>query len=184
MRSGSKYWRTPRPSHAGHAPLGLLKEKSCGWMSGSEMPHVGHACFSERRISSAPCSPTFAIPSPCLSAVSSESARRCLAEGFITARSTMRSMSCLRFLSSLGAFASSWTSPSMRARTNPSRASLASSFANSPLRPDAIGAKRVMRVPSGSAISRSTICCTVCPSIGRPHFAQWGVPARAKRSLR
>ena len=39
-RSGSKSWRMPRPSHAGHIPCGLLKLKSCGLGGSKPIPQV------------------------------------------------------------------------------------------------------------------------------------------------
>ena len=47
-RAGSMATRVPRPLQSGHMPCGLLKLKACGVSSGNEMPHFGHAAFSEK----------------------------------------------------------------------------------------------------------------------------------------
>ena len=41
--SGSKSWRMPRPSHAGHIPCGLLKLKSCGLGGSKPIPQAAQA---------------------------------------------------------------------------------------------------------------------------------------------
>jgi hypothetical protein len=47
MRSGSKNWRTPRPSQVGQAPAGLLKENRRGSSSLMLWPHSGQAKRAE-----------------------------------------------------------------------------------------------------------------------------------------
>ena len=59
------------------------------------------------------------------SAVSTESVSRCLTDGLTASRSTTTSMECLYFLSRIGGSVSCTTSPSTRARLNPSAASCA-----------------------------------------------------------
>ena len=48
-RSGSNFSSVPRPSQAGQAPKGLLKEKRRGSISSMVKPETGQANFSERR---------------------------------------------------------------------------------------------------------------------------------------
>ena len=67
----------------------------------------------------------------------------------------------------------------MRTRTKPCFANSRSSFLYSPLRPRTTGDSTWMRVPSGSACTRSHICFTVCAWIGLPQFTQCGTPIRA-----
>ena len=113
------------------------------------------------------------------SAVSTESVSRCLTDGLTASRSTITSMLCLYFLSSTGGSVSWTTSPSTRARLKPSEASSRKTSAYSPFRPRTTGARIWNRVPSGSASSRSTICCGDCRLIGSPQTGQCGRPARA-----
>ena len=88
-------------------------------------------------------------------------------------------MECLYFLSRVGGSVSWTISPSTRARLKPSAASWRNTSTYSPLRPRTTGASTWKRVPSGSAISRSTICCGDCRLIGSPQTGQCGRPARA-----
>ena len=85
-----------------------------------------------------------------------------------TMRSTTTSMSCLYFLSSLGASLISVTCPLILTRWKPFFCHSASSLRYSPLRPRTTGASSIARVPSGSASTLSTIWLTVWLSIGRP----------------
>ena len=112
-------------------------------------------------------------------AVSTESVSRRLTVGFTASRSTTTSMECLYFLSSVGGSVRAMTSPSTRARLKPWPASWRNRSTYSPLRPRTTGASTWKRVPSGSAISRSTICCGDCLLIGSPQIGQCGRPARA-----
>ncbi len=41
-----------------------------------------------------------------------------------------------------------------------------------------------MRLPTGSVITRSTICWTVWAEITLPHWGQCGMPTRAKSTRR
>ena len=50
-RFGSKNWMTPRPSHFGQAPIGLLKEKMRGSNSCNEYEQTGQANLAENRCS-------------------------------------------------------------------------------------------------------------------------------------
>src|SRR3546814_4204270 len=80
-RAGSKNCETPRPSQPLHAPTGELKENRRGSSSGNAYSHTGQLYFDENSIGSADASSidcTVAMPSPSLSAVSNDSARRCL----------------------------------------------------------------------------------------------------------
>ncbi len=111
-RSGSIVCSTPRPSQAGQAPKGLLKENSRGSTSEMVKPETGQANFSEksRRSGSPPsvllsANSITAMPSASFSAVSKLSARRVAMSGRTTMRSTTTSMSCFSFLSRAGASA-------------------------------------------------------------------------------
>jgi len=64
--------------------------------------------------------------------------------------------------------------PSTRTRTNPARRASSKTCRCSPFRSRMIGAMIISRLPAGMARIASTICCTVCRSIGRP---QWGSAA-------
>ena len=150
----------PSPSQDGQAPKGLLKENSRGSISGMVKPETGQANFSENTMrscvsflfcSTAPASAgsfglsansAMAMPSASCSAVSRLSASRLAMSGRTTSRSTTTSISCLSFLSSAGASAISWNSPSILTRWKPFFISSASSLRYSPLRPRTIGASR------------------------------------------
>jgi hypothetical protein len=45
---GSTERSVPMPSHSGHAPYGLLNEKSLGSISSIVKPETGHANFEEK----------------------------------------------------------------------------------------------------------------------------------------
>jgi hypothetical protein len=77
-------------------------------------------------------------------------------------------MSCFRRLSSAGASSISTSLPSTRRRWNPAFFHSAISRRYSPFRPRTTGLSSMSRVPSGSAITRSTIWLTVCALMGRP----------------
>ena len=101
---GSKYIVVPNPSQLGHAPNGLLNEKSRGSISSIVKPDTGQAKRAEKIVRSA-LSAFSAIASPSANsrAVSIESAKRVSKPGLTTTRSTTISISCFLFLSSLGA---------------------------------------------------------------------------------
>ncbi len=178
--SGSKYISVPRPSQAGQAPKGLLKENSRGSISSMVKPETGQANFAENVVRS-PVSASSAKTSPSLSssAVSRLSAKRPRMPGRTTRRSTTTSMSCLRFLSSAGAWSISYSVPSTSTRWKPRFCRSASSFLYSPLRPRTTGASNSSRRASGMASVRSTIWLTVWLSIGRPVAGECGTPTRA-----
>ncbi len=179
-RSGSISCVNPRPWQAGQAPCGLLKLKMRGSISGSEMPQWTQANFS-LKVSLPPssASSTSTRPSARAAAVSTESVSRRLSPSFITSRSTMTAMSCLNFLSRSMSSSSSRTSPSTSTRVNPSARSCSNSLPYSPLRPRTTGATTLKRVPGSSSQMWSTICCTLCPEMGRPQVGQCGWPTRA-----
>ncbi len=122
-RSASKRISVPRPSHLGQAPAGALKENRRGSISSMVKPETGQANRAENVMRS--CVSFFdrfgasvssfdkglsaysasAIPSASSSAVSKLSASRVAMSARTTRRSTTTSMSCLYFLSSLGASA-------------------------------------------------------------------------------
>ena len=112
--AGSIFSCSPSPSHAGHAPNGLLNENSRGSISGMVKPETGQANLAEK-VSRLGSSPSFtlsansatAIPSARPSAVSKLSASRCSIPALMTIRSTTTSMSCFSFLSSFGGSSSS-----------------------------------------------------------------------------
>src|SRR5262245_52846501 len=75
--SGSKYSFSPSPSHAGHAPYGLLNENKRGSISSIVKPLTGHANLEEKVV----MSPVVAfsaniMPSAKRKAVSIESGKR------------------------------------------------------------------------------------------------------------
>ena len=74
--------------------------------------------------------------------------------------------------------------PSILTRTKPARRRSLSSLRYSPLRSRTIGASTWMRVPSGHAMMRSTICCTLCCVISRPQLWQKAWPTRANSRRR
>src|SRR5437870_1561550 len=77
IRLGSNTISTPRPSHVGHAPCGLLNEKSLGSISSSVKPEIGQANFDEKVIDSLVSAfSTQTRPLLSASAVSNESANR------------------------------------------------------------------------------------------------------------
>ena len=96
-----------------------------------------------------------------------------------TMRSTTASISCLVLRLSDGTSPISYSVPSTFTRVKPRRCSSASSLRYSPLRSRTTGASSSSRVPSGIAITRSTICETVCASIGSPVAGEYGTPVRA-----
>ena len=73
----------------------------------------------------------------------------------------------------------SWTLPSTRTRTKPSRCTWRRVSACWPFWPRTIGAITMNRVPSGRVKMASTIWLTVCEAMGWPHTQQWGSPTRA-----
>src|SRR5690606_3811626 len=116
-RSGSKNCDTPRPSQPGQAPTGELNENRRGSSSGSAYSHTGQLYFDENSIGSAASSSsdcTVAIPSPSLSAVSNDSARRCLMSSRTLKRSITASMVCLTRSASGGTASISCSTPSTR----------------------------------------------------------------------
>ncbi len=115
--SASQCCSVPIPSQTGHAPNGLLKEKSLGSISGIVNPEMGHAKRLENTVS-VPSSAfsTVAKPSVNPMAVSRLSARRADASSRTINLSTTTSMSCLKFFLSNGASSMSNTSPSIFTR--------------------------------------------------------------------
>ena len=114
-------------------------------------PERGGGPLAERVVEGPPASAwatvpsarsTNASPSASPSAVSKLSASRVSMPSRTARRSTTTSTSCLNFLSSAGASAMSWNSPSMRTRVKPAFCHSASSFRYSPLRPRTTGASR------------------------------------------
>ena len=108
-RSASKVSFWPRPSQAGQAPAGALKENSRGSISVMVKPETGQANLSENRILFGSVSPSSRVansavarPSASRRACSIESARRYSMPAFTTTRSTTTSMSWLNFLSRVG----------------------------------------------------------------------------------
>ena len=173
------------------APNGELKENERGSRSSVSMScSLGHDIFSEKRSSfwgsfaSRSTRSKITSPEARLSAVSTESVSRRLADDLAASRSTTTSMVCLRCFSSLGGSASWIVSPLTRARLKPWDCRLRNSSMYSPLRPRMTGASTWKRVPSSSWSTRSTICWGVCRSIGEPHWGQCGRPARAYSSRR
>ena len=77
-------------------------------------------------------------------------------------------MSCFFFLSRVATSSMRESVPLTFTRSKPRRWYSANSFFHSPFRPRATGARMRRRVPSGIAMTRSTIWETVCASIGRP----------------
>src|SRR2546423_3780124 len=74
MMSDSSYSSTaPKPLQVGHAPRGLLKEKSVGVSAGAAQPQAEQAGWSEKRRRS-PLLSASATPSPSLNAVAIASA--------------------------------------------------------------------------------------------------------------
>ena len=134
------------------------------------MPHFVQANFSEKRRSSPSSGEIFTMPSASLAASSIESVRRWRMPSFFTRRSTNTSIVCALSAASLGGSASSASSPSMLARTNPSWRSLARTSANAPFCSRTTGASTEKRAPSGSSSTRSTICWIVCDAIGCPQL--------------
>ena len=107
-RFGSKNVIWPRPSQLGQAPIGLLNENRRGSSSCSEYEQIGQAkrelnmCSWPVSISSAR-----ARPSARRSAVSNDSARRCLMSARTFTRSTTTSIECFSVFLSLGRLSTS-----------------------------------------------------------------------------
>ena len=147
IKSSSNSIFSPKPVHSGHAPNGLLNEKSRGCISGNETPQSGHALFCEKKCSlSAAFSPgrlraTTKIPFALFSAVSTESAKRRRTSAPMTMRSITNSIVCFFCLSSLIGSSSEAMTPSMRARTKPAAFASSIIFWCSPFFPRITGAK-------------------------------------------
>ena len=125
-----------------------------------------------------------ARPSESASAVSNDSARRNARSSRTRKRSTTTSIECFRFGSSAGGSSSSYSTPSILARTNPCDLEPSMIRACSPLRSPTIGASSMRRSPGVRAMTVSTISVTVCASSATPWSGQRGSPARAKSSRR
>ncbi len=97
----------------GHIPIGELEAEERGESSGKLIPQWGHALCSLKSNSPSPVSSTRRLPSPTLSAVSTESIRRVAKSGMgsfgITRRSTTTSIVCLVFSSLMLASSSTST---------------------------------------------------------------------------
>lgn len=91
--------RKPSPPHSGHAPYGLLKEKSLGVNSSKDNSQSGQAYFVEYNTSS-PSKSAITSPSESLIAFSIASEIRLCAPSLTTIRSMTTLMVCLMFLSS------------------------------------------------------------------------------------
>ena len=192
ISSGSNSHVVPSPWQSGHAPCGELKLNSRGSSSGSDTSGCsGQANFSLKTWSFQVLSAwaTVTITSPCDSfrAVSIESARRERISGLSTIRSTIASMLWANVFFRAGAAAgvgSSWICPSTRARTKPCLWIAPKMSLCSPFCPRTSGERIITFVPAGYFITASTIWLGVWLAISRPHFQQWGVPARANRTRR
>ena len=179
-RSSDTRRRVPRPPQVGQAPNGELNEKWRGSSSGSEMPQTAHPYFSENISTDLPSAvATSATPSANRSAVSSESLSRLRSSGFTLSRSTTTEMLWFwrRFI--FGGSATSISSPSTQARTNPCLRTLSNSSRNSPLRSCTRGARTSILVSGSQVRMTSAICAGLWRWTGRPQFGQCGVPARA-----
>src|SRR6266581_4474599 len=73
---GSKSYFEPSPLHAGQAPYGELKLNERGSSTGTEIPHSGHASFSENVCSFPPTTATVTSPLASFSAVAMDCSRR------------------------------------------------------------------------------------------------------------
>ena len=182
--SGSISTRAPSPLQSTHMPWGLLKEKLWGVSSGKEMPQAPQAIFSEKTTSGPPSMLAISMPSPILSAVSTDSFSRDAAPFFTTSRSITASTVCLRRLSRDWISSESTISPFTRSRTKPERRASASSSRCSPLRFTRIGAISTSFVPSPWAASSRAICWAVWPFTGLPQEWQCCTPTRAKSTRR
>src|ERR1035438_7996117 len=110
-------------------------------------------------------------PLASLVAVSIEASRRFSMPGFTSSRSTTTSMVWLRRLSSGISSSSERNTPSIRARTNPWRASFSRSFLYSPLRPRTTGASTMMR----SSGFKASTCCKICSVVWREIWQEHGI---------
>ena len=182
-RSGSNTCRTPKPSHTGQEPIGLLNENKRGSNSGRLYAQCGQENFAENSISS-PVSifTATALSLPKRKAVSKLSAKRCLLSLFTFRRSITTSMVCLMFFSNFGVLSNSTILPSKRTRTKPCVCRSANKSTNSPLRSFTAGAKIIILVFSGKDKTLSTICDTVWDDNSSPCSGQIGVPTRANKS--
>ncbi len=139
------------PMQSGHAPYGALNEKSRGLNSSTEKPCSGQARASENTSSLSisrflPKNCTITVPSERVVAVSMASASLEVTPSFITMRSVITSMLCLKFFFSSILSASSLISPSIRTRVKPCARKPSRSLTCSPLRPETTGAKTTMRL--------------------------------------
>jgi hypothetical protein len=160
-------------------PWGLLNEKLCGVSSGNEIPHGLQASLSDSTRSPPSSVDAISMPSPILSAVSTDSVMRAPIPRFTTMRSTTASTVCLRRLSSATTSSAATSSPSTRSRTKPCCRASASSSRCSPFRFTSSGVKITSRVPAGSAASSRAICSAVWPRTGLPQRWQCCTPTRA-----
>ena len=153
-----------------------MNENDRGSSCGTLVPHSVQASFCEYSRSSPLTTTISTRPLASLVAVSMEASSRFSIPGFTSSRSTTTSMVWFLRLSSGISSSSERSTPSMRARTNPCRASFSRSFLYSPLRPRTIGASTMMR---SSGLSAST-CCRICSVVWReislPHTGQCGTP--------
>ena len=107
----------PSPKHSGHAPNGLLNEKLLGSISSILIPQSGQEKLWLKFIDSPPITSTISNPSARCSTFSTESVSLFSIPGLTTSRSTMISILCLIFLSSVISSDSSYRFPSTRTRT-------------------------------------------------------------------
>jgi hypothetical protein len=121
-----------------------------------------------------PCPARWRGRRPSCSAVSKDSARRCLILARTLRRSTTTSMVCLLFLASFGTASSSCTLPSTRTRTKPCARSSRTGRTCSPLRSLTTGASSMASaacLPAAPAPHRPS-ARRVCASSGRPWSGQ------------
>ncbi len=158
-RAGSISRFSPRPSHSGQAPNGLLKENMRGLNSGRLKPHSGQEKSWLNIFSSSPFSPSnwiTTIPSLSSKASSRDSARRLLILSFITSRSTTALISCFLFFSNWISSSEVYSYPSTINRPKPSRKRLLIVFLCSPFCPLTTGARTLILLPSGKVRRLST----------------------------
>ena len=130
----------PSPKHSGQAPKGLLNEKLLGSTSSMLILQSGHAKLSEKFIISPPITSTIKSPSESAMTFSMESVSLRSTPSFTAILSTMISILCLIFFSSLISSDKSYRFPSMRTRTYPLFFARSSTLACSPFLPRTTGA--------------------------------------------
>ncbi|GBD36791.1 hypothetical protein HRbin36_01919 [bacterium HR36] len=180
--NGSKSYFSPRPSHSGHIPCGLLKLNNCGEGGSKLSPQWAQAYFADssnsstQRCGSSAAGPadeglapavlsvsgldstnTSNVPSLSRSACSTASATRLRALASRTIRSTTISMVCLRWRSKRRSSLSRASCPSTRARRYPRLRISANKSLYSPFCSRITGASTNTRLRGGKAQIRATI---------------------------